>query len=281
VHDARHKSLFTTYSAAFRAVFIDQYGVLHDGRRPYRGAIEALTGLKARGTRVVILSNSGRSGKVNAKRIAELGFSADLYDGLVTSADAALSALTSAEPPIAVNRSTLCLTLSSSGAHDLADALGLVSTRDAARADLLLISGSQTDRKPIEHYERLIAPLAARGVPCLCTNPDKLMLTQKGLCPGAGAIATLYEKLGGLVIWIGKPYAAIYQLAAAVAGVPAPRDILCVGDSIEHDIVGARHFGAVAALVRTGILAELSESALARECAAHGVLPDIVLQDLA
>ena len=55
------KSLFTPIAARFGFVFIDQYGVLHDGQRPYPGAIEALATLKAREARVVILSNSGRS----------------------------------------------------------------------------------------------------------------------------------------------------------------------------------------------------------------------------
>jgi len=33
-------------ASSFEAVFFDQYGVLHDGRRPYAGATEALAALK-------------------------------------------------------------------------------------------------------------------------------------------------------------------------------------------------------------------------------------------
>ena len=43
------KSLFTPIAARLGFVFIDQYGVLHDGQRPYPGAIEALATLKATG----------------------------------------------------------------------------------------------------------------------------------------------------------------------------------------------------------------------------------------
>ena len=99
--------------------------------------------------------------------------------------------------------------------------------------------------------------------------------------PHAGAIARLYEANGGNVVWIGKPFPMMYAHAARLAGDIAPASVLCVGDSVEHDIVGARRFGAAAALVRTGILARASEAELARECAAHGVVPDFVLADLA
>ena len=56
--------------AAFGTFFVDQYGVLHDGRHPYPGAIEALRRLKDAGRHVVLLSNSGRSAAYNARRAA-------------------------------------------------------------------------------------------------------------------------------------------------------------------------------------------------------------------
>ena len=55
-------------------------------------------------------------------------------------------------------------------------------------------------------------------LPALCCNPDKLMLTPQGLMPAPGAIAALYEELGGTVSWIGKPYPAIYREAARRIG---------------------------------------------------------------
>ncbi len=106
------------------------------------------------------------------------------------------------------------------------------------------------------------------------------MLSAGGVHPGAGTIADLYQKLGGSVTWIGKPYPDIYVAAARLVGAPSPDEVLCVGDSIEHDVVGARRFGAFAALLRTGVLSSLSEGELAAECARHMVTPDIVLRSL-
>lgn len=53
-----------------------------------------------------------------------------------------------------------------------------------------------------------------------------------------------------------------------------------MGDSVEHDIGGARAFGAFAALVRTGVLAGLSEKELASEIGRHGVAPDFLIENL-
>ena len=83
------KTRFLAFAEAFDAVFFDQYGVLHDGRRLYPGVIETLAALKARGVRVAVLSNSGKSGEANARRLERIGVACDLYDRFVTSGDVA------------------------------------------------------------------------------------------------------------------------------------------------------------------------------------------------
>ena len=86
-------SRFVAIASSFKAVFFDQYGVLHDGRNPYPGARDALAALKSRGVKIVVLSNSGRTGAANAERMTTLGFEPELYDFLVTSGDVARTLL--------------------------------------------------------------------------------------------------------------------------------------------------------------------------------------------
>jgi len=273
-------SRFLALASPFAATFFDQYGVLHDGRRAYPGAREALAALKSRGVKIVILSNSGRTAEANAQRMTALGFAPELYDHFVTSGDVAREFLKKGAGPVPLLPGTRCLTISSDGADDFASALGVAAVSDSAIADLVIISGSQADRVSLDEYRRILAPAALRGAPCICANPDKLMLTGTGVAPGAGRIAELYQELGGNVVWIGKPLPQVYQEAAALSGADDPSDILCVGDSIEHDVMGAHRFGAAAALLRCGILAALSEAELAQEIAKHGAVPDFVLRDL-
>ena len=274
-------SRFLAVASSFKAVFLDQYGVLHDGQNPYPGARDALAALKSRGVRIVVLSNSGRSGAANAQRMAALDFEPELYDFLVTSGNVARTLLKRGRLPALLAPEARCFVISTGGDDEFASALGMARTAHSDAADLVVIAGSQADRVSLDDYRAALAPAARRGTPCLCTNPDKLMLTASGNAPGAGRIAEIYEELGGAVTWVGKPFPEIYRAAAELSQVQDPRDILCVGDSVEHDIAGANRFGAFAALVRTGILAGLSDKQLAAEIGRHEALPDYVFQNLA
>jgi HAD superfamily hydrolase (TIGR01459 family) len=274
-------SRFVAIASSFQAVFIDQYGVLHDGRNPYPGARDALAALKSRGVKIVVLSNSGRTGAANAKRMTALGLKPELYDFLVTSGDVARTLLKRGRFPAVLAPGARCFVISTGGDDEVASALGVVPTARSEDADLVIIAGSQADKVPLADYRTMLAPAARRGASCICTNPDKLMLTASGNAPGAGRIAEIYEELGGVVTWVGKPFPEIYRAAAELARVANPRGVLCVGDSVEHDIAGANRFGAFAALVRTGVLAGLTDKELAAEIGRHGALPDYVIRNLA
>ena len=68
----------------------------------------------------------------------------------------------------------------------------------------------------------------------LCTNPDLVVHrgTQIEYC--AGSIAALFEKIGGEVIYFGKPYPEIYNFF-----IKKKERVLAIGDNIKTDIVGA------------------------------------------
>ena len=171
--ETEHKSRFLAFAEQFDAFFFDQYGVLHDGRRPYPGALETLNRLKARGAKIVVLSNSGRSGEENAQRMQRFGFFPGVhYDAFVTSGDAARELLTSDHPPIDLASINTCFVIDTEGAADFAAALGLRRSADPDSADLIALCGSQADRIGLAAYDEMLAPAAARKTPCLCINPD-------------------------------------------------------------------------------------------------------------
>ena len=62
---------------------LDQWGVLHDGVKPYPGAIDCLRQLRAAGKQVVILSNSGKRNDHNIRLMAQLGFDPALYERFI------------------------------------------------------------------------------------------------------------------------------------------------------------------------------------------------------
>jgi HAD superfamily hydrolase (TIGR01459 family) len=239
-------------SDRYEVFFIDQFGVLRDDEKAYDGAVEALEILKKTGKTIVILSNSGRSGEHNVKRLAPLGFASSSFDHFVTSGDVAYAILSGSAT------SGKCFTISSGGDTDLADRLGMSSVGSSAEADIVIISGSEAERIAMDDYREMLRPAAENHRPCFCTNPDLLKLSKGTVAPGAGAIADLYEELGGSVTRIGKPFPGIYEYALQLCGITDKTTVICIGDSIDHDIAGAQNAGLHSVLVETGILSDQS-----------------------
>lgn len=253
---------------------IDQFGVLRDDDGAYDGTAAALQLLKDNGKRTIVLSNSGRSGDYNAERFVRLGFNRNLFERFVTSGDVAFEILSSVAD---IRPGTRAFTISSGNDQNLADRLGLTSVTRSGEADLVIISGSETERIPLEAYRSALEPAAANGVPCVCTNPDIHKLAGGRIAPGAGAIARIYEELGGKVQWIGKPHREIYDHAIAAWGILDRAKVVCIGDSIEHDIKGASNVGLASVLVRTGILADKSNEELSTLMKSYKAVPTFVL----
>ena len=69
----------------------------------------------------------------------------------------------------------------------------------------------------------------------------------------AGAIADLYDALGGRVLWYGKPHATIYEHALGLAGNPDKTSVVAIGDALPTDVLGAARQGIDCIFVTGGI----------------------------
>jgi HAD superfamily hydrolase (TIGR01459 family) len=165
--------------------------------------------------------------------------------------------------------------------HDYGfEKLGVRLVDDPAAADFILIAASLAPRMSLEQYRDILSEAAAAGIPALCCNPDRLMLTTAGLQPSAGEIASLYARLGGEVRFVGKPYPAMYAFALKQLSPFDPARTLAIGDSIEHDVRGGLNVNLSTALVRTGLCHALSDDALTTKLAAWEASPEFVLPGL-
>lgn len=266
---------------------VDQFGVLHDGSTAYPGAVEALGRLKAAGKTVILVSNSGKRAADNQVRLARLGFDPSSYDAFVSSGEVVWRLIADDQVPVptTIPRPLRCLLVNRRGDETTISGLGLDLADSAETADFVLLTGSDGDIRPLTDYRTALTPAAARRLPCLCANPDKVMILAEGTGYGAGAIADLYTALGGQVTWIGKPYTEIYRHALEEAGrfgcKPDPSRVIGIGDSIEHDIAGAKHAGFAAALVTAGIHFDDDEAMLAAAMQTHSAVPDQLLDRFA
>lgn len=256
-------------------LLIDQFGTLHDGHAIYPGVVAALRALRLAGIRVVLLSNSGKRVARNAERLAGLGIAPDCYDLSMTSGELGWRMLRDGRIATACG-ATRALLLSR-GEDALLEGTGIEPVADPARAQLVVISGSEGDRRSIDEYAATLEPAVRLGLPALCLNPDRRMLTPTGLAFGAGRIAELYQDLGGQVSWIGKPYPEVYEAVLEPAAAADRGRVAGVGDSVEHDIAGAQRAGGQGWLVRTGIIADADDAAIDGECERLGAWPDALL----
>lgn len=261
----------------FDHFLIDQFGVLLDGDGAYPGAAAALSRLAGMGKAIVLLSNSGRRAEPNAARLLRHGFDRAAFRTVLSSGEVAYEDIAMALDQGQLARGARVLVLSRERDLSPIAGLDLSVTEDAAEADLLLIAGSEADRLTLDDYRARLAPAAARHVPALCTNPDRIMLTPHGPRFGAAVIAEAYEAMGGVVEWVGKPWPRIYEAALDALDGPDPSQVVCVGDSPAHDVRGGRGAGMKTALVRTGVHADLTQEALLEHCRAEDAVPDYLL----
>jgi HAD superfamily hydrolase (TIGR01459 family) len=223
----------------FDGMLIDQFGVLHDGSKLYPGALEVLAQLHERKVPVAVMTNSGKRTAANIVRLTKMGIPREFYAGAVSSGEVAYELLESSPAKRAY-------IIGKEGEEYGFDHFEIVPRLQDA--DIILILGSNAPATSLDDYAKMLKGLS---IPAICCNPDKLLITSTGLWPAPGAIAAVYEKLGGKVQWVGKPYRLIYDYALKIIG--RPKRVLCIGDSAEHDVAGGRGAGLSTLLVKAGV----------------------------
>ncbi len=260
----------------YDAFLIDQFGVLIDGASTYPGAVNALAHIAQSGKPVIILSNSGKRAEPNCERVVSFGFDRSHFITVVTSGEIAYHAIKNTLGR-SIKPDARVMILSRQGDTSPIVDLGLEFTNDPKRTDVLLIV-SRDPELSREDYIELLTEFRSTGGQCFCLNPDLKMLTPDGITFSAGAIAKLFEQLGGRVVWYGKPHSDIYDNALGFVENVVKEKVLCIGDSIHHDIVGGHAAGLATALVRQGVHSDLSDEAMAAVLSKTGVHPTHFLE---
>ncbi|PVM92304.1 TIGR01459 family HAD-type hydrolase [Caulobacter radicis] len=270
----------------YDVVLCDVWGVIHNGVRNFPEACEALERFNADHGPVVLISNAPRPSQDVLSQLDGLKVQREAWSAFVTSGDATRSLLTpragekvwkigpERDAPLWAG-----LDLTLAGCED---------------ADFILCSGLYDDETETpEDYRDRLKVAADRGLLFICANPDRVVQRGDKLIFCAGALADLYEELGGQVVMAGKPFAAIYDLALAEAerlkGGPVDRSrVLCVGDGIITDVLGAENQKLACLFVAKGIHGDkalgpdglLAPEAVAKLLAAESVGATHAIADL-
>ncbi|WP_315779917.1 MULTISPECIES: TIGR01459 family HAD-type hydrolase [unclassified Bradyrhizobium] len=237
----------------FDHVLLDQWGTLHDGRTVFPAALECLARLKRAHKPTLVLSNSGKRARSNAERLARLGVNTAAYDGILTSGEVTWAGLRDRTRAPFTDCGDTCFLISRGGDRSLIEDLDIVTVDDMREADFILLGGLDDDLAEPDLWRDQFARAAARRVPMICANPDLMMFGASGLVPAPGTLARAYEWLGGAVTFVGKPHAPIFEAALEQLGRPDPRRVLMIGDSLDHDVAGARAMGLQTLLLADGV----------------------------
>lgn len=260
-------------AAAFDALIVDQFGVLHDGTRAYPQAAACIHRLHDAGKELVVLSNSGRRAAANRVRLAALGFDPSLFHAVITSGEVAWRALADRADEFHRSLGTRCHVIAEGDPGDFLAGLGLDPAESVEEADFLLVIGIETPHRSLDDYLPTLREAVRRGLPMLSANSDVVRFTSAGLQPAPGALAQRYTAMGGVVRGYGKPLPAIFlECLGTLNGADRAR-VLAVGDSLEHDILGARTAGIPSLYIRGGI-GQDAGSELEAAIARVGVTPE-------
>jgi HAD superfamily hydrolase (TIGR01459 family) len=242
---------FSTLAAAYDLVLCDIWGVVHNGVTAFAEAAAALARFRAGGGTVILITNAPRPQDVVRHQLDRFGVARDAYDAIVSSGD--------------VTRTVVAEHAGQSVFHigpdrDRGTFAGLnVRFAPVETADYAVCSGLfDDDTETPEDYRALLERLRARELFMVCANPDVVVERGDRLVYCAGAVADLYQALGGDVLYAGKPHRPIYDCALALAqtlrSAPIARDrVLAIGDSVRTDLTGAASFGIDFLFVTAGI----------------------------
>lgn len=233
------------------AWLVDIWGVMHNGLAPFEPAGLACARFREKGGRVILLSNAPRPAGAVAAQLERIGVSRVAWDAIISSGDATRTSL-------AAEAEGSVFHLGPDRDLPLYDGLGVTLT-DEAQASRVVCTGLFDDETETPaDYAPMLTGLAARDVAMICANPDLTVERGGKLVYCAGAIAAAYEALGGRVMYAGKPYGPIYDMACdwlnSVVGTEVPKSrILAIGDGVRTDILGAARYGIRSVYIASGV----------------------------
>lgn len=253
----RHLTGFAEIAAEYDGFILDLWGVIHDGVKPYPGAVDCLTQLRAAGKPAVLLSNAPRRAAVAQTALRAMGIGDDLYADIMTSGEATHLALAQRSDPWFAALGRRVFHIGPERDRNVIDGLDLVQVDRPDLADFALNTGPDDLAGPSElaDHEAMLQACRAAGLPMICANPDLEVIRGGVRVICAGALTERYEAIGGVACWLGKPDPAIYAPVLGMLDVPRGR-VLAVGDALRTDIAGAAAAGVDSCWVLGGIHGE-------------------------
>lgn len=269
----------------YDVLLCDVWGVVHNGEVSFPAACDALMQARALGKTVVFITNAPRPGEAVMRQLDGLLVPRAACNAIVSSGDVTRSVIESRKGQ------SLCH-LGPERDHAIFAGLD-VQFAPLESADYVVCSGLDDDETQTpEDFRARLEIMLKRKLFMVCGNPDLVVERGDRLVYCAGSVAELYATMGGEVLYAGKPYRPIYELALQKAETASGRKadlsrVLAIGDSVRTDLKGAHGFGVDFLFMTAGIHAEElggraqpDVNAMKTIFAAAGSMPTAVMWEL-
>ncbi|MDC0616156.1 TIGR01459 family HAD-type hydrolase [Candidatus Pelagibacter sp.] len=222
--------------------YIDLWGVIHNGINLHKNAIEALEEITKVNKKYVLLTNAPRPNKTVKSFLEKMGMNKDIREKVYSSGEAALVYL---KKNLLVDK---FYHLGPARDFDLFLDFKKNKTVDIKESSYLLCTGLFEEHdEDLNYYEKLFKEHINKKM--ICTNPD--LIVDRGdkreLC--AGSVAVVFEKMGGKVIYFGKPFPEVYNQSIN----NKEKKVLSIGDNLNTDIKGANLLNYDSLIISNGI----------------------------
>ena len=252
---------FSEISDKYNVFILDQWGVMHDGRHGYDHAIDAVKHLIYKNKQLIIISNSSKRRISSINSLKDLGFNKNNFIEVMTSGEMIWQELKDFSYKYDFKTKN-CFHIFDSSKEDGKDfRIGLEKFKfidNIKDADFILACTPFQNTKPIDYIPILKEALEMNLI-MFCANPDFVTIEKNNesnmYC--MGTIADLYDHMGGKVVILGKPSKEIYLKSCKQLDQIDKSKTIAVGDSLDHDILGASNFGVDSVLITSGIHKDL------------------------
>ena len=226
----------------YNLFYIDLWGVVHNGVNLYQGAIDTLKEITKKKKDYVLLTNAPRPNSTVKNYLKKMGMDKEISDNVFTSGEAALNYL---------NKNFFDEKFYHVGPprdFDLFKNFEKMKLNNIENSTYIICTGLFDEHNnDLNFYKELFEKSLKKKM--ICTNPD--LIVDRGntreLC--AGSVAMVFEKMGGEVIYFGKPYPEVYNQSINNKN----KKILSIGDNLNTDIKGANLLNYDSLLISNGI----------------------------
>ena len=254
----------------YQLFYVDLWGVVHNGVTLHNEAIKALKEISKKKKDYILLTNAPRPNYSVKSFLEKLGMDKEIRDHVFTSGEAAL---------LYLKKNLLGKTFFHVGPprdFDLFKDFEKMKSNNVENCSYILCTGLFDEYdEDLTYYKNLFEKNIEKKM--ICTNPD--LIVDRGnireFC--AGSVAMVFEKMGGEVIYFGKPYPEVYNQSIDNKN----KKILSIGDNLNTDIKGANLLNYDSLLISNGIhKSEIMEKGVEKVAKSYEAICNFIQSEL-